>query len=107
MGETNALAARDPKPLSRRSWSMVDTIYAHCFPGDGAPYAASFDLIFLTGWCPAASQPKPLRPGSATTRLADALGTVEIDPEAKPVNQTGLNEDRPKGSDRAPGKGTK
>jgi hypothetical protein len=31
----------------------------------------------LTGWGPSASQQKPARPGSATARLADALGTVE------------------------------
>jgi hypothetical protein len=39
---------------------------------------AGFQVIFLTGWSPHASQPKPLRPGSATTRLADALGSAEI-----------------------------
>jgi len=39
---------------------------------------AGFQIIFLTGWAPHASQPKPLRPGSATTRLADALGGNEI-----------------------------
>ncbi len=38
---------------------------------------ASFDVIFLTGWAPAPEQPKALRPGSARTRLADALGTEE------------------------------
>ena len=39
--------------------------------------AASFEIVTLTAWAPHESQPKPLRPGSATTRLADALGTVE------------------------------
>jgi hypothetical protein len=34
-------------------------------------------MIFLTGWSPDASQPQPLRPGSASARLADALGAVE------------------------------
>ncbi|HEV2100190.1 MAG TPA: hypothetical protein VGR45_14860, partial [Stellaceae bacterium] len=38
---------------------------------------ASFEILFLAGWAPDASQPKPLRPGSATHRLADALGTTE------------------------------
>ncbi|MEP6068311.1 MAG: SAM-dependent methyltransferase, partial [Paracoccaceae bacterium] len=31
----------------------------------------------LTGWAPDDSQPQPLRPGSATQRLADALGAQE------------------------------
>ncbi|MBT3809969.1 MAG: hypothetical protein HOF99_10755, partial [Rhodospirillaceae bacterium] len=38
---------------------------------------ATFELFFLTGWAPDASQPKPLRPGSADSRLADALETFE------------------------------
>jgi len=38
---------------------------------------ATFEVIYLTGWAPHASQQRPLRPGSATTRLADALGTTE------------------------------
>ena len=38
---------------------------------------ATFEIITLTGWAPHASQPKPLQPGSAKMRLADALGTVE------------------------------
>lgn len=86
MGETNALAARDPRPLSRRIWSETVKMYATRFPGAGAAYRASFDLIFLTGWAPADTQQEPLRPGSAKTRLADALGVVEFDPTNKPVN---------------------
>ncbi len=43
--------------------------------GTDAP--ATLRLIMLTGWGPAATQSKPARPGSASTRLADALGTVE------------------------------
>jgi hypothetical protein len=38
---------------------------------------ATFDTLYLTGWAPHDSQQKPLRPGTAKTRLADALGTVE------------------------------
>ena len=38
---------------------------------------ATFRLLVLTGWAPSATQPQPARPGSATTRLAEALGTVE------------------------------
>ncbi len=38
---------------------------------------ASFEVLFLHGWAPHASQPKPLKPGSAALRLAEALGTAE------------------------------
>jgi hypothetical protein len=39
--------------------------------------AATFEILMLTAWAPDESQPKPLRPGSAKTRLADALGVSE------------------------------
>ena len=39
---------------------------------------ATFEMIYLTGWAPDPSQPKPLRPGSAVTRLSAALKTQEI-----------------------------
>ncbi|NCV68395.1 MAG: SAM-dependent methyltransferase, partial [Rhodobacteraceae bacterium] len=38
---------------------------------------ATFEQIFLTGWAPDETQQKPLRPGSAKMRLADALGVAE------------------------------
>ena len=91
IGETNALAARDPKPISPRIWNRMVEIYAEQFPGENAAYRVSFDLIFLTGWAPSASQPKPLRPGSANTRLADALGVPELNPIKNPTNDTDPN----------------
>jgi hypothetical protein len=39
---------------------------------------ATFDILWLSGWAPHASQQVPLRPGSARARLADALGTAEL-----------------------------
>ena len=39
---------------------------------------ATFEIVWLSGWAPHESQQKPLRPGSAAHRLADALGTREI-----------------------------
>ena len=89
MGETNALAARDRSPLTRSL--LVDLIetYATHFPGGEGRVRATFELVFLTGWAPADTQPKPLRPGSATQRLADALGTTELDTDGKPVIDAG------------------
>ena len=39
--------------------------------------SASFEIVYLSGWGPDASQQKPLKPGSAAQRLANALGTTE------------------------------
>jgi hypothetical protein len=45
-----------------------------------AAVAASFEAArTCTGWAPHASQPKALKPGSAAQRLAEALGTTEIE----------------------------
>jgi len=67
----------------------------HSIAGDGERYGtpegkvrASFEIVYLTGWAPDASQQQPLKPGSAKRRLADALGTTEHpagDKAAKPA----------------------
>ncbi len=78
MGETNALSARRRSSLRRGTLARAATLYAERFGLPDGRIPASFEVLFLTGWAPAPSQPKPLRPGSATHRLAEALGTVEI-----------------------------
>jgi SAM-dependent methyltransferase len=87
MGETNALADRHRAPTPRRLFLRMAEIYAARFPAADAPdrIRATFELIFLSGWAPHESQQKPLRPGAARTRLADALGTQEFDETALPV----------------------
>ncbi|MEM7238046.1 MAG: methyltransferase domain-containing protein [Pseudomonadota bacterium] len=77
MGETNVLVSRSRKPTGRKIFDLSTEIYReHFASGDGV--RASFDLIFLTGWAPAPGQQKALRPGSAATRLAEALDTFEV-----------------------------
>ncbi|KAJ57280.1 SAM-dependent methyltransferase [Actibacterium mucosum KCTC 23349] len=78
MGEGNALAARHKTPARRALFDMVDEVYATSFPAPGGRITASFEFVVLTGWAPDASQQKPLRPGSAASRLADALNTAEM-----------------------------
>ncbi|MBO6604771.1 MAG: SAM-dependent methyltransferase [Roseicyclus sp.] len=85
MGETNALASRHRAPTPRRLFRRAAEIYAAGFPTEGGRIRATFELAFLTGWTPHESQQKPLRPGSANTRLADALHTTEFDDTATPV----------------------
>lgn len=77
MGETNALAQRSRKPVPRMFFPEAAEIYARHFPAPEGRIAATFDILFLTGWVPHESQQVPLRPGSAAQRLADALGVPE------------------------------
>ena len=48
-------------------------VYAERFADPDGRLRATFETIWLTGWAPHESQPKPLKPGSAAMRLADAL----------------------------------
>jgi SAM-dependent methyltransferase len=78
MGATNALAERRRTPLRRATLTRMAEIYAQRFADPDGKIRATFEVIWLSGWAPHDSQQKPLRPGSAQTRLADALGTREI-----------------------------
>lgn len=82
MGETNALADRHRRPVPRRLFDRMAREYAEAHAGSDGRIPATYEIVVLTGWAPDASQPQPLRPGSAATRLADALGTEELGPEA-------------------------
>ncbi|MBV8793532.1 MAG: methyltransferase domain-containing protein [Hyphomicrobiales bacterium] len=73
MGATSALSARSRKPLRREVLARAAAVYAERFADTDGRLRATFDLVWLAGWAPHESQPKPLEPGSATTRLADAL----------------------------------
>ena len=84
MGATNVLTERSRKPLRRAMLMRAVEIYAERFADADGRVRATFDVISLSGWAPHESQQKPLRPGSATMRLADALGTVERPTGEKP-----------------------
>ena len=72
-GAVNALHARSRKPLRREVLVRAATVYAERFSDPDGRLRATFDILWLSGWAPHESQPKPLKPGSATARLADAL----------------------------------
>jgi NADH dehydrogenase [ubiquinone] 1 alpha subcomplex assembly factor 5 len=78
MGETNALTARRRTPLRRRTLARAAALYAERYGLRDGRIPATFEILWLTGWAPDPSQPKPLRPGGAAHRLADALGAVEL-----------------------------
>ncbi|MCC6982414.1 MAG: methyltransferase domain-containing protein [Bauldia sp.] len=77
MGATNALVERDRRPLTRGVLLRAAEIYAGRFADADGRVRATFEILSVSGWAPDASQQKPLRPGSAGARLADALGTSE------------------------------
>ena len=72
-GEGNAVLARDRRTPPRALFPLAAAAMAR--QPDGIPVTAR--LLVLTGWSPSDSQPKPAQPGSATVRLAEALGTTE------------------------------
>lgn len=78
MGENNALADRVRHATRRNVLTEAASIYAAHFRNDDNRVDATFEIITLTGWAPSDSQQKPLRPGSAKLRLADALGATEV-----------------------------
>ncbi len=78
MGAANPLSARSKKPLRRDTLGRAAAIYSERFSEPDGRVRATFEILYLCGWAPHESQQKPLRPGSAAARLADALHTVEI-----------------------------
>lgn len=77
MGLTNALHDRRRAPLRRATLMRAAAIYAERFSDPDGRLRATFEILWLSGWAPHESQQKPLRPGSAKARLADALGAAE------------------------------
>jgi len=87
MGEANALMGRVKRMTCRGVFMRAAELYHQRYGDADGRISASFEIITLTGWAPDASQPQPLKPGSAQQRLSDALGLNELDPEDK--SQTG------------------
>ena len=77
MGEGNALAARHRRIPPRTLFARAAALYAARHPAKGGRVEATFEIVTLTGWAPHPDQPRALRPGSATARLSEALGTAE------------------------------
>jgi SAM-dependent methyltransferase len=78
MGATNILADRRRTPLKRATLLRMAEIYAQRFADADGRVRATFEFLWLSGWAPHPAQQRPLRPGSAQARLADALGTREL-----------------------------
>ena len=78
MGENNAIAARSRANPGKAFFMDAAQRYLDSHSADDGRINASFEAIFMLGWAPHESQQKPLRPGSAKTRLAEALSTQEV-----------------------------
>ncbi len=91
MGESNAVINRRGQ-LRRDTMLAASAIY-QSLHGDEEGVPATFQLIFLIGWSPAPTQPKPLKRGSAKTNLKEVLAGEEGDVQAR------LRESRRRGRD--------
>jgi SAM-dependent methyltransferase len=77
MGATNVMVQRRKSFTRRATLLRMADIYRERFCDPDGRVRATFEIIWISGWAPHEGQQKPLKPGSAKTRLADALGVKE------------------------------
>ena len=75
MGESNALMNRYKKFTPPTFFARAAEFYQKTFTETSARITASFEIIFLIGWAPHASQQQPQKRGSAQISLEDHLKT--------------------------------
>lgn len=78
MGEANAVLERRRQPLRRETLMRAMAKYMEKHADSDGRIPATFEIITMTAWAPAPTQQKPLKPGTAAGRLADALDTEEV-----------------------------
>ena len=83
-GMTNMLAARARRPVSRGFFLEAAKLYQERFGDPDGKIRATFSIVYLSGWAPHESQQKPLKPGSAKHRLADALKAIGQETDKAP-----------------------
>jgi SAM-dependent methyltransferase len=86
MGMANPLIGRSRRPVSRRFFQRAAELYAERYADPDGRIRATFSIIFVSGWAPHESQQKPLKPGSAKMRLADALDPNRLTSPGKAVD---------------------
>ena len=77
MGETNVQKHRLKNFSHRKLFSLTFDKYIESQNSKNKRVKATFEFITITGWAPSKDTPKPLKRGSATMRLADALNVKE------------------------------
>jgi SAM-dependent methyltransferase len=80
MGATNVLVERRRRPTRRATLAQMAEIYRDRFSDGDGRIRATFEIVWLSGWAPHESQQRPLKPGSAKARLADALSSKAEEP---------------------------
>ena len=78
MGESSALTEQPRHFMGRGLLQRTAEIYHERYAAADGRVPATFGVVFLHGWAPHESQQRPLAPGSAQSRLANALQTEEI-----------------------------
>lgn len=74
MGLTNMLKDQSFSRLTRPVLMKAAQLYQDKYSNEEGRITATFDILWLSGWAPHESQQKPLKPGSATHKMADFLG---------------------------------
>jgi len=80
MGEGNAVAGRSRRFTRRAVLLRAAALYEERFADAEGRLPATFQVLYLTGWTPHDSQPRPLHPGSAQASLARALDADRSEP---------------------------
>jgi SAM-dependent methyltransferase len=75
LGASNPLIDRPKRPANRALLAAAAEAYAARDSDADGRIRTTLEIIWLSGWAPHESQQKPLKPGSATTRLGDVLGS--------------------------------
>ena len=78
MGESNVLRERRAGFTRRSTLLAAAEHYRDMFGDDSGRIPATFQVLYLAGWCPHESQQQPLKPGSGEVSLKTALGDSEF-----------------------------
>jgi Methyltransferase domain len=77
LGYANMMIDRAKKPVTRNLLMAAAQNYQAQFSDADGRVRATVEIAWANAWKPHASQPQPLKPGSAKARLADALKVDE------------------------------
>ncbi|XP_078672971.1 arginine-hydroxylase NDUFAF5, mitochondrial-like [Branchiostoma floridae x Branchiostoma belcheri] len=84
MGESNASWARKPI-LHRDTMLAAAAVYKDMYGNEDGTVPATFQLLYMIGWKPHKSQPKPAKRGSATASFGDLSSAPSQSGQNKPT----------------------
>ncbi|MGV3652379.1 MAG: SAM-dependent methyltransferase [Devosia sp.] len=73
LGAANPLAERPRRPMTRALLASALEHYADLAGDPDGRVGATLEFLWFSGWAPHESQPRPLRPGSATISMGEAI----------------------------------